>query len=75
MNHLSVRFSSRMGTRLEISGANSYYAAMTEELLPLIDMALQEDLGSKGEVTSKAIVADGICTALLKSKDSGILAG
>jgi nicotinate-nucleotide pyrophosphorylase (carboxylating) len=45
------------------------------DFLPLIDLALLEDLGSLGDVTSKAITPDKPLTACLWSKDSGVLAG
>ncbi len=42
----------------------------------LLKLALSEDLGDVGDVTSRAIFDDSqIVTALLKSKDSGVLAG
>jgi nicotinate-nucleotide pyrophosphorylase (carboxylating) len=45
------------------------------DFLPLIDLALLEDLGSLGDVTSKAITPDEQRTACLWSKDEGVLAG
>jgi hypothetical protein len=41
----------------------------------LISMALQEDLGESGDVTSTALFGDEIRSLMLMSKDSGILAG
>ena len=42
----------------------------------LLKLALKEDLGDVGDVTSRAIFDDSqIVTAILKSKDSGVLAG
>ena len=46
----------------------------TLEYRQLIETALQEDLGERGDVTSQA-VDDRPCQALLLSKDRGILAG
>ena len=45
------------------------------DFLPLIDLALLEDLGNLGDVTSKAITPDEQRTACLWSKDEGVLAG
>jgi nicotinate-nucleotide pyrophosphorylase (carboxylating) len=45
------------------------------DYLPLIDLALAEDLGSLGDVTSKAITPEEPRTACLWSKDEGVLAG
>lgn len=42
----------------------------------LLEMALEEDLGGTGDVTSRAIFSDQDgCTAVLTSKDTGILCG
>mgnify|MGYP005853398017 FL=1 len=41
----------------------------------LLDMALQEDLDLRGDVTSEAIFQGEKCTCRLVSKDTGILAG
>ncbi len=42
----------------------------------LLKLALKEDLGDVGDVTSRAIFDDSqVVTALLKSKDTGVLAG
>ena len=42
----------------------------------LLKLALKEDLGDVGDVTSRAIFDDTqVVTALLKSKDTGVLAG
>ncbi len=45
------------------------------DYLPLIDMALREDLGDLGDVTSQAVAPDETVKASLWSKDEGILAG
>ena len=42
---------------------------------PLIRMALDEDLGAEGDVTSLAIFTDEQRRCLLVSKDTGVLAG
>lgn len=41
----------------------------------ILTMALQEDLGDVGDVTSRAIFSDHMTNAVLYSKDRGILAG
>jgi len=41
----------------------------------LLDLALEEDLREVGDVTSRAIFGDERTTAVLYSKDSGVLAG
>ncbi len=41
----------------------------------LIELAIAEDLGTEGDVTSLAVVPDGERTAVLWSKDRGVLAG
>jgi nicotinate-nucleotide pyrophosphorylase (carboxylating) len=41
----------------------------------LIELAIAEDLGSEGDVTSQAVTPDGERTAVLWSKDQGVLAG
>lgn len=41
----------------------------------LIEMAIREDFDERGDITSKAIFSDELCTADLISKDNGILAG
>jgi len=41
----------------------------------LLELALLEDLGDVGDVTSRAIFTDEISVAALKSKDEGVLAG
>jgi len=46
-----------------------------KEFEVLLDLALEEDLGDLGDVTSEAIFGDERCTAVLVSKDTGILAG
>ena len=42
---------------------------------PLIDLAVAEDLGGEGDVTSQAVIPDGERDAVLWSKDVGVLAG
>jgi nicotinate-nucleotide pyrophosphorylase (carboxylating) len=50
--------------------------AMREgDYLPIIELALREDLGELGDVTSQAVVPDGERSATLWSKDEGVLAG
>ncbi|MDA3852140.1 MAG: carboxylating nicotinate-nucleotide diphosphorylase [Spirochaetaceae bacterium] len=41
----------------------------------ILEMALAEDLGERGDITSRAIFDDDLTAAALKSKDEGILAG
>ncbi len=41
----------------------------------LLSLAFQEDLNEAGDVTSRAIFADELCTAELLSKDNGVLCG
>ena len=41
----------------------------------LIELAIAEDLGTDGDVTSQAVVPDGERDAVLWSKDQGVLAG
>lgn len=41
----------------------------------ILELALSEDLGDRGDVTSRAIFQDEKTVAVLKSKDEGILAG
>jgi nicotinate-nucleotide pyrophosphorylase (carboxylating) len=45
------------------------------DYLPLIELAIAEDLGTEGDVTSKAVIPEGERTAVLWSKDRGVLAG
>ena len=45
------------------------------DYLPLITLALREDLGDLGDITSQAVVPDGQGAATLWSKDTGVLAG
>jgi len=45
------------------------------DYMPLVELALQEDLGDAGDVTSQAVVPDDERSAILWSKDTGILAG
>jgi nicotinate-nucleotide pyrophosphorylase (carboxylating) len=42
---------------------------------PLIELAIAEDLGSEGDVTSQAVTPEGERTAVLWSKGRGVLAG
>ena len=61
---------------LKPAPATNYPSAMQEgDYLPLIELALREDLGALGDVTSEATVADGESSATLWSKDEGILTG
>jgi nicotinate-nucleotide pyrophosphorylase (carboxylating) len=56
--------------------AGPILTAMQErDYAPLIELAIAEDLGSDGDVTSQAVVPDGERTAVLWSKDAGVLAG
>jgi len=41
----------------------------------LLDLAFEEDLGDRGDLTSQAIFGDERSAALLSSKDTGVLAG
>ena len=45
------------------------------DYLPLIELALREDLGELGDITSQAVVPDEERSAILWSKDTGVLAG
>jgi nicotinate-nucleotide pyrophosphorylase (carboxylating) len=45
------------------------------DYMPLVELALREDLGDAGDVTSQAVVPDDERSAILWSKDTGILAG
>ncbi len=45
------------------------------DYLPLLQLALQEDLGELGDITSQAVAPDGERSAVLWSKDTGVLAG
>ena len=45
------------------------------DYLPIVELALREDLGYLGDVTSQAIVPDGERSATLWSKEEGVLAG
>ena len=45
------------------------------DYMPLIDLALREDLGEPGDITSLAVVPDEMRSAILWSKDNGVLAG
>lgn len=46
-----------------------------KDYLPLVELAIAEDLGAEGDVTSQAIVPEGEREAILWSKDQGVLAG
>jgi nicotinate-nucleotide pyrophosphorylase (carboxylating) len=46
-----------------------------DDYLPLVQLALREDLGDRGDITTNAIFAGEISRATLVSKDSGVLAG
>jgi nicotinate-nucleotide pyrophosphorylase (carboxylating) len=45
------------------------------DYLPLLQLALREDLGDLGDVTSQAVAPEGERSATLWSKDTGVLAG
>jgi nicotinate-nucleotide pyrophosphorylase (carboxylating) len=45
------------------------------DYLPLLQLALREDLGDLGDITSQAVTPDGESAATLWSKDTGVLAG
>ncbi len=45
------------------------------EASALIELALREDLGDRGDITSEAILSQTLCDAVLRSKDNGVLAG
>jgi nicotinate-nucleotide pyrophosphorylase (carboxylating) len=45
------------------------------DYLPILQLALHEDLGDQGDVTTLAVSPDGHSEAALWSKDSGVLAG
>jgi len=45
------------------------------DYLPLLELALREDLGDLGDVTTEAVTPEGDGTATLWSKDTGVLAG
>ena len=46
-----------------------------DDYLPLVKLALREDLGARGDVTTGAVFAGETSRAVLFSKDSGVLAG
>ncbi len=61
--------------RLETGQLIPYHPCMEKrDYQPLIELALKEDLGELGDITTQAIAA-APCRALLLSKDEGILAG
>ena len=45
------------------------------DYMPILELALREDLGDLGDVTSQAVVPDGERSAALWSKGEGVLAG
>lgn len=45
------------------------------DYLPILQLALREDLGDQGDITSQAVAPEGRSEAILWSKDSGVLAG
>ncbi|MGA2975872.1 MAG: carboxylating nicotinate-nucleotide diphosphorylase [Spirochaetia bacterium] len=45
------------------------------DYLPLVQLALREDLGELGDITSQAVIPEGERSATLWSKDVGVLAG
>ena len=46
-----------------------------DDYRPLVQLALREDLGDRGDVTTSAVFSDEVSQAVLSSKDHGILAG
>jgi nicotinate-nucleotide pyrophosphorylase (carboxylating) len=61
---------------LKHPGAGPILLPMQEsDYLPLIELAIAEDLGSEGDVTSEAVVPEADGRAVLWSKDQGVLAG
>ncbi len=46
-----------------------------DDYQPLVKLALREDLGDRGDVTSNAIFSNETSRAVLVSKDTGVLAG
>jgi nicotinate-nucleotide pyrophosphorylase (carboxylating) len=61
---------------LQASAQALILAGMREaDYLPLIALALREDLGELGDITSQAVLPDGERAATLWSKDEGVLAG
>jgi nicotinate-nucleotide pyrophosphorylase (carboxylating) len=48
---------------------------LESDYLPLLQLALREDLGEKGDITSQAVTPEGEASATLWSKDTGVLAG
>ncbi len=54
----------------------SYYSPMIDSNFDaLLELAIAEDLADDGDVTSRAIFHDDTVTAVLFSKDTGVLAG
>ncbi len=47
----------------------------SDDYLPLVKLALREDLGDRGDVTTSAVFSDEVSQAVLLSKDHGVLAG
>jgi nicotinate-nucleotide pyrophosphorylase (carboxylating) len=56
-------------------GRSILWHMLANDYLPLIGMALREDLGDLGDVTSQAVLPDRTARAFLVSKGEGILAG
>lgn len=50
-------------------------AMKPDDYLPLLRLALREDLGDRGDVTTDAIFSGEVSSAVLLSKDTGVLAG
>ena len=48
---------------------------LESDYMPLVTLALKEDLGDLGDITTQAVVPDGHGSATLWSKDTGVLAG
>ena len=60
---------------LQRGGSSMLTEQEWKSFLRLLEMALEEDLDARGDVTSEAIFREERCTCKLISKDSGILAG
>jgi nicotinate-nucleotide pyrophosphorylase (carboxylating) len=61
---------------LKHATAGPIFTAMQEsDYQALIELAIAEDLGTAGDVTSQAVVPEGGRIAVLWSKDEGVLAG
>jgi nicotinate-nucleotide pyrophosphorylase (carboxylating) len=48
---------------------------LESDYMPLVILALKEDLGDLGDITTQAVVPEGEGSATLWSKDTGVLAG